>query len=147
MSTKKDYIKQTQKTMDKYNDKISKIDTFLKNYKGENRSELLTHRKDLTDKLGQAEKVFKDVQSSSEDSYEKIKESATEIFENVKEAFHEFSSFLTMEQLTQAKDEIIDLSNEKLEDVQGFIKERPITAAAWAMGIGFVIGILLTRTK
>jgi hypothetical protein len=57
MDTKKDYIKEIQKSMDKYKDKSSKIDNFLHNYKGVNKSELLAHRDDLTDKLNQAEKI------------------------------------------------------------------------------------------
>jgi ElaB/YqjD/DUF883 family membrane-anchored ribosome-binding protein len=52
-----------------------------------------------------------------------------------------------MEQLSHAKDEIIDFSSEKLGEVENFIKKRPLKAAAWAMGIGFIAGLILTRTK
>ena len=147
MSTKDDYIKQAQKNMDKYKDKISKIDNLLEKYKSEGNSDLLAQRENLKDKFDQAEKMLKKITSSSEENYEKIKESAAEVFDNVKEAFHDFSSFLTIEQLSRAKDEIVDFGNEKLDEVQSFIKKRPLTIAAWAVGIGFLIVTLLTRSK
>ncbi len=83
----------------------------------------------------------------SEENYEKIKENAGEIFDDVKEGFHEFSSLLTMEQLHRAKEEIVDFGNEKLDEIQSLIKERPLTIAAWAIGIGFLIGTLWIRSK
>jgi len=147
MSKKEDYIKQAEKQMDKYKDKISKIDNLLENTKASGKSELLAQRENLKDKFDQAEQMLKKIKSGSEENYEKIKENAAEIFDNVKEAFHEFSSFLTMEQLYRTKDEIVDYGNEKLDEVQSFVKERPLTVAAWAMGIGFIIGTLFTRSK
>ncbi|OJW52645.1 MAG: hypothetical protein BGO67_09250 [Alphaproteobacteria bacterium 41-28] len=147
MSTKENYIKQAEKQMEKYRDKISKIDDLLKNKKESGESELLAHRENLKDKFDQAEKMLKKIKSGSEENYEKIKENATEIFESLKEAFHEFSSFLSMEQLSRTKDVVIDYGNEKLDEFQSFVKERPLTIAAWAMGIGFIIGTLFTRSK
>ena len=70
-----------------------------------------------------------------------------EVFDNVKDAFYDFSNFLTMEQLYRTKDEIIDYGNDKLDEVEKLIKERPLTVAACAIGIGFLIGVLLTRSK
>lgn len=147
MSDKEKYTKQAQAQMDKYKNKISKIDDLLKSYKSSGRSELLAQKENLQDKFDQAEKMLKKIKSSSEENYEELKENAAEIFENVKDAFQEFSSFLSMEQLYRTKDEIVDYGNEKLDEVQTFVKERPLTVAACAMGIGFVIGLLLTRSK
>lgn len=147
MSTKDDYIKQAQQSVDKYKDKISKIDNLLEKYKGEGKSDLFAHRENLKDKFDQAEKMLKKITSSSEENYEKIKETASEVFGNVKEAFHDFSSFLTLDQLSRAKDEVVDFGNEKLDEIQSYIKKRPLTIAAWAVGIGFLIGTLFTRSK
>lgn len=147
MTSKQDYIKEAEKQMDKYKTKISKIEEFLKGYKSEGREQFLAHQNDLQDKFNQAEKMLKKITDSSEKEYEQIKESATKIFDDVKEAFYEMSSFLTFEQLSRAKDEVIDFGNEKLDEAQTYIKEHPLTAAAWAVGIGFLIGSLITRSK
>lgn len=147
MMEKEDYIEQLEANMKKYNEKISKIDRALENYKSDNKSALLAQRENLKEKFEQGEQMLKKIKSATEDNYEKIQENAAEIFESIKEAFHEFSNFLTMEQLSRTKDEIMDYGNEKLDEVQSFIKNRPLTMAVWAMGIGFLIGTLFTRSK
>ena len=147
MNTKKDYIEQIQNDIDKYKDKISKIDILLENYNSNNKSELLDHRKNLKDKFEKAESMLEKIKSGGEEEYEKIKGEASEVFDGVKEAFHEFSSFLTIEQLYRAKDEIIDYGNEKLDEAQELLKQHPLTAAASALTLGFVIGSLFTRSK
>ncbi|OJW50236.1 MAG: hypothetical protein BGO67_02600 [Alphaproteobacteria bacterium 41-28] len=147
MNGKENYIKQVQENMGKYKDKLSKIDELLESYKSNNKPKFLAQRNTLKDKFDQAEQMLKEITSSSEEDVEKIKENAGEIFDNLKEAFHEFSSFLTIEQLSRTKDEIVNFSNEKLDEVQNFIKEHPLTVAAWTVGIGFLIGALLTRSK
>jgi len=147
MNTKESYTKKVQKQMDKYKDKLSKIDDSLKNTKSKGRAELLSQRDNLQEKFDEAEKMLKKVSSSSEEAYEKIKENAVEVFENVQDAFHEFSSFLSMEQLYRTKDEIIDYGSDKLDEAEKLIKERPLTVAACAIGIGFLIGAFLTRSK
>ncbi|MBS0271835.1 MAG: DUF883 family protein [Proteobacteria bacterium] len=130
-----------------YKEKISKIDDLLKKYKLNNRDQLLLQRDSLKDKLDQGEKMLKKVKSSSEENYEQIKESALEVFDNVKEAFHDFSNVLSLEHLNHAKDEIVDYSNEKLDEMHTLIKKHPLTMAAWAVGVGFIIGTLFMRSK
>lgn len=147
MNTKEAYTNQVQKQMEKYKDKLPKIDDLLKNSKSEWGAELLSQRENLQDKFNEAEKMLRRVSSSSEDAYEKIKEDALEVFEEVKEAFQEFSSFLTLEQLYRAKEEILDYGNDKLDEVESFIKNRPLSVAVCAIGVGFLIGKLLSHSK
>lgn len=147
MSTKENYMKQIQDQMEKYKNKLSKIDELLKNSKSKGRSELLDQRKNLQEKFDEAEDMVKKISNSSEEAYEKIKENAVEVFDSVKEAFQDFSSFCSLNHLQEAKDEMIELGSEKLDEIESLIKNRPLTAAACAMGIGFLIGALLTRSK
>ncbi len=147
MAKKEDYIKEIEASMEKYKGKISKIDNLLENYKAENKSDLIAQRQNLKEKFEQGEKMLKQIKSSSEESYEKIRESAGEVFEGIKDAFYELSHFLTMDQLSRTKDEMIDLGNEKVEEIQNFIKDHPLATATWAMGIGFLVGTLYTRSK
>jgi len=147
MKTKEDYIEQIQKNIDKYKDKISKTDKLLENYHSNNKSELLDHRKNLKNKFEKAEGMLEKIKFAGEKEYEQIKEEASEVFDGIKEAFHEFSSFLTIEQLYHAKDEIIDYGNEKLDEAQELLKQHPLAAAASALTLGFIIGSLFTRSK
>lgn len=147
MRTKQEYIEQIQNNIDKYKDKISKIDKLLENYNPNNKSELLNHRKNLKNKFEKAEGMLEKVKSAGEEEYEKIKEEASEVFDGIKEAFHEFSSFLTIEELYHVKDEIVDYGNEKLDEAQELLKQHPLTAAASALTLGFIIGSFFTRSK
>lgn len=147
MSTRENYTKQIQNQLIEYKDKLSKIDDLLKNSKSKRRAELLTQRKTLQDKFDEAEQMLKKVTAASEENYEKIKETAVEVFDNVKEAFQDFSSFLSLDHLYETKDEIIDYGEEKLDEIETLIKNRPLTATVCALSIGFLIGTLLTRSK
>lgn len=147
MNMKENYTNQAQKQMDKYKDKLFKIDDLLKSPQSRGRSALVSQRENLQGKFDEAEKVLKQISSSSEETFEKTKDSAVEIFENLRDAFQDFSSFTTIEQLYRTKDEILDYSQDKLDEAQKLIKERPLMVAACAIGLGFLIGVLLTRSK
>ncbi len=147
MTNKETYTKKVQKQMEKYQEKISKIDDLLKDSKASGKAALLSQQNTLKDKFKEGEKMLKKIESSTEEGFENIKESAVEIFDEVKDAFHEFSHFLSLNQLSHAKDEIVDYGNEKLDDVQALVKNHPLTVAACAVGIGFIIGAYLTRSK
>jgi len=147
MANKEEYIKELESNMDKYKNKISKIDSLLKNYKSDDKNNLVTESDNLKLKLQQAEQSLKKLKSATADTYETLKESSEEMWGSIKEAFHEFSSLLSMEQLIRTKDEIADYGSERIEDVQEYIKKRPLMTAAWALGIGFLVGTLLTRSK
>jgi len=147
MDTKEDYIKELEKNMDKYKNKISKVDSLLANYNSSNKAELLNQHQSLKHKFVDCGDILKEIKSAGEEEYEQIKEKSSEIFEDIKNAFEEFSSFLTMEQLCLVKDEIVDFGNEKLAEVQELLKQHPLTAAASALILGFIIGTLFTRSK
>ena len=147
MDTKEAYIKQVEKQMESYQNKINKIDDILKNYKSDNKSEILAHRKDLSERFEQAENMLKKIKSSSAEGYEEIKEEAKEIFTHVKDALQEFSSSLSLDRLSRVKEEVVEFGSEKIDEMQELMKKHPITVAAWAISIGFIIGTLFTRSK
>lgn len=93
------------------------------------------------------EEIFKKLKSSTEENYEEVHEAFTKSFEAIKESFHEFSSLLTMEQLYRTKDEIADFSQEKIDEVEEYIRKYPALTAACALGIGFLVGTLLKIKK
>ncbi|MBY0500525.1 MAG: hypothetical protein K2P93_00800 [Alphaproteobacteria bacterium] len=147
MATKEAYLSELEAQMEKYKNKISKIDELVSNYKSSNKKQLMAERDSLKEKFQEGENTLKKIKSSSEDNYEKIKEASLETFENLKEAFYEFSNLLTMEQLTKAKNEIVEFGDEKLDEIEDYIKKRPLLIVGCALGMGFLIGTLLRSSK
>lgn len=145
--TDKDYIQEMESHMEKYKEKISKIERFLNDYKSEDKAHLVSETHSLRDKLKKGEDILKKLQSATEENYEEIREAFIKSFEAIKEGFREFSTLLTMEQLFRAKDEMTEYGQEKIDELQDYIKEHPILVASCALGVGFLVGIFFQAKK
>lgn len=144
---KEKYVKTLETSMGKYKNKLEKIDEALKNYKAHNKDHLLAERNNLKEKYKQAEDIYEKLKNSTKENFKEIKESSAEIFDALKDAFHDYSSLLTMDQLYHVKDEVVEYGSEKMTEVEDYIKQKPLVCAAWAFGIGFLVGTVLTRSK
>lgn len=147
MSTQEQYIKSFEQKMKKYTDKIAKIDSQLKSYKANNKAKLLSGREELKEKFKEGEAIYKKLKSSTKANFEEIKESAADTLDSLSDAFQEFSHLMTMDQLHYVKDEIAAYGTDKVIQAEDYIKRHPLEAAGWAFGLGFVVGLLLTRSK
>jgi ElaB/YqjD/DUF883 family membrane-anchored ribosome-binding protein len=147
MESKEKYIKNLESTMEKYTNKFSQLDSKLKNYKAHNKEQLAAERKDLLKKFEQAEAIFAKLKDSSQENFEEIKASAAEIFESVQDAFQDFSNSLTMDQVYHVKDKVAEYGSERVEDVEEYIQKKPLICMAVAIGIGVLLGAILTRSK
>lgn len=147
MERKNKYIKELEEKMKKYKNKISEIDAQMKQRNFRDKPHLLSGNKSLKEKYKQAEYIFKKLSSASQENFEEIMDSSVEIFDSLKEALSEFSSLLTMDPVYYAKDEIVDYGNEKIKEIENCIKKKPLACAAWAFGIGFIIGKIFPRSK
>lgn len=147
MTKKEKYIEDIGNKIEKYKDKLSDVDKLMKSYKAHNKVQLEKERQNLKEKYREAEAIFKKLKSSSQTNFEDIKESSTHIFEALKEAFDDFSDLLTLERLYHVKEEVVDYGNEKVSEVQEYIKKKPLTCAAIALGVGYLLGTLCKRSK
>lgn len=147
MEKNEKYIKSLESSMKKYQEKIASIDSLLKEYKAHNKEHLMAGRDDIKEKLKKAEDIFKKLKSSSKENYDEIKSSSLDAVDALKEAFHDFSGLLTLDQLYYAKDEIAEYGCRKVNQVEDYIKQKPLASAACALGIGFLVGIYLMRSK
>jgi hypothetical protein len=147
MDKNEKFLKDIESNLKKYKGKIAKIDDLLSNYKSSDKAYLVTQSKKIKDTLKKAEVTFKQLQTSSQDKFEDMKESFLEIYDMLSETFSDFSSHLSTDQLQHYKDEIANYSCDKMHDAQEYIKKNPLTCAAWALGIGFIIGKLMSRSK
>lgn len=143
----KDYIQEMESHMEKYKNKISKLEKFLNDYKSEDKAHLVSETNSLKDKLKKGEAILKKLQSSTEENYEEIREGFVKSFDAIKEGFREFSTLLTMEQLWHAKDEVTEYGQEKIDELQDYIKKRPVLIASCALGLGLLVGAFLQARK
>jgi ElaB/YqjD/DUF883 family membrane-anchored ribosome-binding protein len=147
MDNKEKYTKKAKSNIDNYKNKMADLDKIMKSYKPHNKAHLESASQNLKEKYKEAEAIYKKLQSSSQENFEDIKESSAQIFDALKEAFSDFSHLLTIDQLYHTKDEIVDYGNEKVSDVQEYIKKNPLTCAGIALGAGFIIGLICKRSK
>ncbi|HUX79994.1 MAG TPA: DUF883 C-terminal domain-containing protein [Alphaproteobacteria bacterium] len=147
MTKNEKFLKGIESTLKRYKNKISKIDDLIAKNKSPAKAALAEESKNIKESLKKAEGAFQKLQTASQDKFEGIKESSAEIFDTLHNAFDEFSSHLTVDQLNHYKDEVANYGCDKMCDAQDYIKKNPLTAAACALGIGFVIGKLLSRSK
>ena len=147
MTKNEKFLKGIESTLERYKTKISKIDGLLTDYKSPEKAHLVSESKKIRKNIEKAETAFQKLQSASQDKFEDIKESSLEIFDSLNEAFGEFSAHFTIDQLHHYKDEIKHYGNDKIIEAQEYIKKNPIACAAIALGIGYVIGKLLNRSK
>lgn len=147
MAKKDNYIKEIQRNLENYKNKISKIEYVLESYKGSNKTDLLAQKSALQEKYEEGEKMLKKIKDASADEYEKIQESAASLFETIKEAFYEFSHFLTMEQFMRTKKELTELGTQTVEEAQDLLKHHPLAIAAGALSLGFILGSIFARSK
>lgn len=143
----KNYIQDMESHLEKYKNKLSKIEGFLNDYSAKNKDYLTSENNSLKDTFKKGEDIFKKLKSATEENYEEVHEAFTKSFEAIKEGFREFSTLLTMEQLYRTKDEIVDYGQEKIDEVEEYIKKHPALTAACALGIGFLVGTLLKIKK
>ncbi len=147
MTKNEKFLKGIESTLEKYKNKILKIDDLMKKYKSPDKAHLLSESKKIKEILKKTEVTFKQLQATSQDKFEDMKESFLEIFDSLSESLNELLSHLTIDQFHYYKDEITNYGCDKMEDAQAYIKKNPLTCAAWALGIGFILGKLISRSK
>lgn len=147
MSTKEAYIKEIEHSLENYKNKISRIEELLNDYKGNNKQELLNQKNILQEKFDDGRKMLRQIQAASEQEYEKMRDSAVTLFDSIKDAFYDFSHFLTIEQLSRAKKELSQLGSQTMDEAEDLIKHHPLSIAAGALSLGFIVGTLFARSK
>ena len=147
MNDKDKFVSSMQSMVDRYGRKLKKINHTVDRYSDQEKENLKDDIEHLKSKFEEAERSFQDIKFATEENWEEIKARSAEIFQAMQGAFTEFTGSLSIEHLSQMKDDVMDYGQEKLSELSNCIKKKPISAAAWALGIGFVIGKIFTRSK
>ena len=147
MDKREKFLKGTEATLENYKRKIAKIDALLTNYKSSEKAHLVAESKKVKKSIEKAEDAFQALKASSQDKFEEIKASFVEIYDTLSDAFDEFSSHFTLDQFHHYKDEITNYGNDKIVEAQECIKKNPLACAAIALGVGYILGKLLNRSK
>lgn len=147
MAKNEKFLKEIEASLNKYKKELSKLDSLLAKNKSSQKARLVSQSKKLKDNLTKAEATFEQLKSASQDKFDDTKKSFLETYNAMSEIFSDFSSHLTTDKLQHYKDEVTNYGCDKLCDAQDYIKKNPLTAAACALGVGFIIGKLLSRSK
>ncbi|MGI4851734.1 MAG: hypothetical protein ACRYGR_07310 [Janthinobacterium lividum] len=146
MEDKDKFMSGLENNLSRYERKISKASKAMQNYPESERESYNSEIENIKEKYKDAQKVFQDMKYATEDNWNTLKDSSGEVLKSLKEAFNEFSGYISLDQVNQVKEDVMDYGHEKLDDLSNCIKKKPISAALWAMGIGFVLGKIL-RSK
>ena len=147
MSDRQKDIKELDSEIKKYKASIKTLETALKDPKIKGREELLSKVQGLNKQLKLAETILQKLKKAPPGDFEDLKAVTSAIFGNFKQSMHEHSNPFTMDKVNHAKDHVKDFSNEKVHKVKECIKEKPLLSAACALGVGFIIGALINRSK
>lgn len=147
MNTNEKFLKGIESSLEKYKEKLTKIDDLLAQHKSSDKARLVSQTKKLKEKLKRAETGFQELKDSSQDKFETIKASFLEIYDTLNDSFSEFTSYLTLDQFQEYKDDMVNYGIDKIKEAENYIKKNPLAGTAWAFGIGAILGALLCRSK
>lgn len=147
MADREENLKELDGEIKNIKDKIKIIESSLKKAKSQAKEKLLSEKQELQKKLKLAEDIYQKLESAPPGSYGDLKAVSSALFDYLKGNVQEYTHLLSMDPVYHAKDDVIEFSCEKAAQVEKCIKEKPLLSAACALGIGFILGALLTRSK
>jgi ElaB/YqjD/DUF883 family membrane-anchored ribosome-binding protein len=145
---KQEFMNSLQETLNQYEEKISSLPQNLKNYSSQKKAHLSSGLETMKKKFEEAKKIYKKLEEATEDNWEEIKNNSLNAFEELKKTFKSSSDsdLSPISHFNEISEEVVDYAHEKINHLNEYIKARPLTAAFWALGIGFILGKVL-RTK
>lgn len=150
MTSKSEYIKNSEEVLKKYKDRMSKIENSLKSSSGSKKKELLDKNKELKEKYKKAEDHLQELKDSAVEGFEKVKEDSIELLSSLKDAFADYTDMISPEHIQEsfvhAKEEVVEYGMEKASEIAEQVRKNPLTAIAMAAGAGFILGFLKRRS-
>lgn len=147
MADREENLKELEAEIKKFKAKVKVIENSLKKASAQGKEKLLSEKQELQKKLKLAEDIYKKLKSAPPGNYGDIKAVSSALFDYLKGNVQGYSQLLSMDPVYKTKDEVVDFSCEKVAQVEECIKKKPLLSAACALGIGFILGKLLTRSK
>lgn len=147
MNDKEKYLTDMQKNLDRYQRKFENASKSVANYSAQKKDQANSEIEHLKGRLDSAQQVYGDLKKATADNWDSLKDTASEAFRDLKDGFYEYADYLSLESLGHVKDEVMDYGQERMNDLSDCIKKKPFTSAAWALGIGFILGKMMTKAK
>lgn len=92
-----------------------------------------------------AEKAYGKLKNAAAGDFEEIKEATQEIFDDLKEELKDISQSISIESLKEKGEELVHYGQDKLDDLEDRIAERPLASILLAFGAGLLLANLLRR--
>lgn len=103
--------------------------------------------KDLQKLFIDAEKAYNKLKNSAADDFEDLKEAAHEVFDHLKDELKDISQHLSTDALKEKGEELMHYGQDKLDELEDRIAERPLASVLLAFGAGLLLANLLRRSK
>jgi ElaB/YqjD/DUF883 family membrane-anchored ribosome-binding protein len=129
-------------------DKLEKYRTII-NDLSESASENLNPKKakNLQKLFIDAEKAYTKLKNSASDDFEDLKDGAHEVFDNLKTELRDISQNISVDALKEKGEELVSYGQDKLDELEDRIAERPLASVLLAFGAGLLLANLLRGSK
>ncbi len=101
--------------------------------------------KHLQKLLIDAEKAYGKLKNAATDDFEDLKDAAQEIFDDLKDELKDISQNISVEALKEKGEELVHYGQDKLDELEDRIAERPLASVLLAFGAGLLLANLLRR--
>ncbi len=139
MKNKDELMKDLEEKLDKYSAKLSKIKSIATTKLSDN-EDIQSKIENTQGKLKEAYDIYENLKDVSAEDWQELKKASSKVVETLKDSFHDIMSVATKDQLSSFKDEIWDYGEDKFHELEKQLKEKPFASAAFALGVGFVLG-------
>lgn len=101
--------------------------------------------KNLQKLLVDGEKAYGKLKNAAADDFDDLKETAQEIFDELKDELKIISHQFSSDSLKEKGEEFISYGQDKLDELEDRIAERPLASVLLAFGAGILLSNLLRR--
>jgi len=103
--------------------------------------------KNLQKLLIDAENAYGKLKNAASDDFEDVKDAAHEVFDNLKDELKDISKMISADTLKEKGEDLVHYGQDKLDELEDRIAERPLAAVLLAFGAGLLLSNLLRGSK
>ena len=92
-----------------------------------------------------AEKAYGKLKNAAAGDFDDLKDAAQEIFDDLKDELKDFSQNMSVEALKEKGEELVHYGQDKLDELEDRIAERPLASVLLAFGAGLLLANLFRR--
>jgi ElaB/YqjD/DUF883 family membrane-anchored ribosome-binding protein len=131
MQARTEYLTELKLTLDNYTEQLA---TIKNEFQDASENDVDTLTKSLKSLLSKAQDAYKKLAAASEDDWDEVRKITAKVFTDLQKAFSEVFDSKTKQ--------IMQMSHQAAENVEGYVKEHPLKSILMSLGLGVLIGKL-----